>query len=189
MLFLTSIFLGFGLDFGGSWASKMEPSWLLRPQKFTATAPFYLLKLNVFKKWRLGGLRARFWRPRGSILEGPGSIFKGFWTFEPMPEGLSGWRTLRHRLVLHHWAVRGREVVEILPSHRTSASNACASVSWQRWARCSRSGWPAVSPPGGLQSAAHRRCAGRAESKPHRLQPKLQILPQMAKLLMASSSS
>ena len=26
--FLTSIFSGFGLDFGGSWASKMEPSWL-----------------------------------------------------------------------------------------------------------------------------------------------------------------
>ena len=76
-----------------------------------------------------------------------------------MPEGLSGWRTLCHRLVLHRWAVRGRKVVEILPSHRTSASNACASVSWQRWARCSRSGWPAVSPPGGLQSAGHRRCA------------------------------
>ena len=27
--FSTSIFSGFGLDFGGSWASKMEPSWLL----------------------------------------------------------------------------------------------------------------------------------------------------------------
>ena len=26
--FLTSIFLGFGVDFGWSWASKLEPSWL-----------------------------------------------------------------------------------------------------------------------------------------------------------------
>ena len=67
-----------------------------------------------------------------------------------MPEGFSGWRTLCHRLVLNHWAVRGRKTGEILPSHRTSASNACASVFWQRWARCSRSGWPAVSPPWGL---------------------------------------
>ena len=29
--FLTSFFSGFGLDFGASWASKMEPSWLLKP--------------------------------------------------------------------------------------------------------------------------------------------------------------
>ena len=27
--FSTSIFSGFGLNFGGSWASKLEPSWLL----------------------------------------------------------------------------------------------------------------------------------------------------------------
>ena len=30
-------------------------------------------------------------------------------------------------------------------------------------------------PPGGFQSAAHRRCAGRAELELHRWQPKLQI--------------
>ena len=64
-----------------------------------------------------------------------------------MPEGLSGWQTLCHRLVLHHWAIRGRKVVEMLPSHGTSASNACASVSWQRWARCSRSGVAGGVPP------------------------------------------
>ena len=58
-----------------------------------------------------------------------------------------------------NWRVLGRKVAEILPRLPTSASNPCASVSWQRWARCSRSGWPAVSPPGGLQSAGHRRCA------------------------------
>ena len=44
-------------------------------------------------------------------------------------------------------------------------------------------------PPGGFQSAAHRRCAGRAEPKPHRLQLKLQIYQQTAKLLTACSSS
>ena len=64
-----------------------------------------------------------------------------------MPEGFSERRTLGHGLVLHHWAVRKRKVVEILPSHRTSASNASASVCCQRWARYSQNGWPAVSPP------------------------------------------
>ena len=37
-------------------------------------------------------------------------------------------------------------MIEMLPSHRTSASNACAPVSWQRWARCSRS-WVAGGVP------------------------------------------
>ena len=58
--FLTSFFSGFGLDFGGSWASNLEPSWLLKPQNFSSAAHFYLLKLKVFKKWRPGGLQARF---------------------------------------------------------------------------------------------------------------------------------
>ena len=129
VLFLNIHFCRFRPRFGGSWASKLEPSLPFWPFRVYLPALFDLLKLSVFKKLRLGGLRARFGRPRGSILEGPGSIFTGFWTFETMPEGLSGWRTLRHRLVLHHWAVRGRKVVEILPSHRTSASNASASVS------------------------------------------------------------
>ena len=68
--FLTSIFSGLGLDLGASWASKLEPSWLLKRKKITWGAPWSDLKLSVFKKWRLGGLRARFWRPRGSISEG-----------------------------------------------------------------------------------------------------------------------
>ena len=33
------------------------------------------LKLNVFKKWRLGRLWAGFWRPQSSILEPPGFDF------------------------------------------------------------------------------------------------------------------
>ena len=61
---------------------ELKPSWLLKPQKTSAPAHFYLLKLSVFKKLRLGGLRARFWRPRGSILEGPGLIFEGFGRFK-----------------------------------------------------------------------------------------------------------
>ena len=32
--FLTSIFLGFSLDFGGSWASNLEPSSPFWPQNF-----------------------------------------------------------------------------------------------------------------------------------------------------------
>ena len=39
---------------------------------------FSSLKLDVFKKWRLGGLQARFWRPQGSILEPLGLDFGRF---------------------------------------------------------------------------------------------------------------
>ena len=63
---------------GEPWASKLEPSWPFWPLKTSGLAHFYLLKLNVFKRWRLGGLRARFWRSRASILEGLGSIFPRF---------------------------------------------------------------------------------------------------------------
>ena len=38
--FSTSIFWGFGLDLGGSWASKMEPSWPFWPQKISGPAHF-----------------------------------------------------------------------------------------------------------------------------------------------------
>ena len=76
--FSTSIFGGFGLHFGASGASKMEASWA-QIRFFLILGAFLLrLKIHVFKKWRLGRLRARFWRPRGSILEGLGLIFQGF---------------------------------------------------------------------------------------------------------------
>ena len=39
------------------------------------------LKIHVFKKLRLRGLRGRFWRPLASILEGLGSICSRFWSF------------------------------------------------------------------------------------------------------------
>ena len=90
------------------------------------------------------------------ILEAPGLDFGGsgldfsrFWTSQTMPGGLSGWQTLCHRLVPRHWAIRRRKMAEILPSHRTSASNACAPMSWLRWARCSRSGVAGGVPPRG----------------------------------------
>jgi len=69
---------------------------ILASKNFGA-CPFYLLKLNVFKKLRLRGLWARFWRPPGSILEASGLDFGGsglnfprFWMSRMMPEGLSG---------------------------------------------------------------------------------------------------
>ena len=98
------------------------------------------------------------WRAPGSILEAPGLHFGGsgldfrrFWTSQTMPVGFSGWRTLCHRLVLHHGGVRCRKVAEILSSHRMSASNSCASMSWQRWARIHGVGGRRCPPPGGLQ--------------------------------------
>ena len=133
MLF-NIVFLGFGLDFGRSWASNLEASWFLKPQKTSPAAHFYLLNLSVFKKFRLGGLRARFWKPPGSILERA--------RFSKVLGRRK--RCLKAFLGGKHFA---RKVAEISPSHRTSASNASASVSWQWWARSSRSGWPAVSPP------------------------------------------
>ena len=62
----------------------------------------------------------------------------------------------------------------------------CMAIPQRSCTQMGRRRWP---PLGGVQSAAHRRCAGRAKSQPHRSQPKLQIYQQMAKLLMASSSS
>ena len=79
--FSTSIFRKFGLDLGGPWVSKMEPSWPCWPPKTSEQLFFYPLKLQVFKKWCLGRLQARFWRLRGSVLEGLGMIFKTFASF------------------------------------------------------------------------------------------------------------
>ena len=66
------------------------------------------------------------------------------------------------------------------------ASLQCMAVPQHSCTQMGRRRWP---PPGGVQSAAHRRCAGRARPQSHRLQPKLQIYQQMAKFLMACSSS
>ena len=114
---------------GASWASKMEPSWPKWPGKTLGQPLVDALKLKVFQKRRLGGLRARFWRPRASILEGLGSIFPRF----------SAKKTIN---------------VKNLPRKDID----------HRFARPPRVGGRRWSPPGGFQSAAHRRCAKRARS-------------------------
>ena len=83
--FSTSIFSRLGLNFGASWASNLEPSWPQNPFFRLLGAFFCLLKLDVFKNGVLedprldfGGFQARFWRPRGSILDSLGSIFSKF---------------------------------------------------------------------------------------------------------------
>ena len=79
--FLTSIFWGsasilepLGLPI---W-SQVGPKWhsKVTPRRFKS-----LPKLNVYQKLHLGGLRARFWMPQGSILEGRGTIFRDFRMF------------------------------------------------------------------------------------------------------------
>ena len=77
--------LFFNIDFFGFWPAfwrvlgfQLGTKLALKAsKKFSMVAHFYLLKLSVFKKLRLGGLRARFWRPPGSILEAPGLDFGG----------------------------------------------------------------------------------------------------------------
>ena len=78
----------------------MEPSWPFWPQNLIGGALLNDLKLNIFEKWRLGGLRARFWRPQGSILEGPSSIFQGFGTalLEP-PKSLRKLDVLKNKVL------------------------------------------------------------------------------------------
>ena len=114
---------------------KTLPKRGLNPSKIDA-------KNVLFFHTDFFGFGIQFWRVWGLFSKVLGSCK---WNLRAFP----GWQTFCHQLVLHHCAIRKRKVVEILPSHGTSASNVCASLSWQQWARCSRSGWPAVS-PGGL---------------------------------------
>ena len=58
--FSTSIFWGLGLDFGGLGPQLGSQVSHFGLQKLGTELFFYLLKLSVFSKWRLGGLRARF---------------------------------------------------------------------------------------------------------------------------------
>ena len=52
----------------------------------------------------------------------------------------------------------------------------CMAIPQRSCTQMGRRRWP---PPGGVQSAAHRRCAGRARLKSHRPQPKLQTYHKM----------
>ena len=130
---------------------ELEPSWLLKPQKISGAAPFYLLMLSVFKKLRLGGLRARFWRPRGSILEGPGSIFQGFGRLK---------RCLKALLGDEHFATDLSCIIGPFAGEKWSRScRATGRLPRMPVLPCPDSdgrgahgvGWPAVSPLTGLQ--------------------------------------
>ena len=77
--FLTSIFQGLSLDFGASWASNLGLSWAQNQFFRLLGSLLSFLELNVFSKLLLGGLKARFWRLQGSILEPPKLDFYNFW--------------------------------------------------------------------------------------------------------------
>ena len=97
------------------------------------------MKLDVFKKCCLGGLQTRFQRPQGSILKGLGSIFRGFGRRKRCLRAFSWRQTLCHRLVLHHWGVRGR--VPVLPCPCSDGRGAHRVGGW----RCPPTG--AFNPP------------------------------------------
>ena len=125
-------------------------NWLLKTQKTSAVAHFYLLKLSVFKKLRLGDLRARFWRPRGSILEGPGSILC-FGRLKPCLKAFLGGE---------HFATDLSCIFELFAGEKWSRScRATGRLPRMPVLPCPASdgrgahgvGWPAVSPLTGLQ--------------------------------------
>ena len=106
------------------------------------------------------------WRPPGSILEasglpfgGSGPDFRRLWTSYLEPRTPRTPKNLQKQK-LHH-----------------------------KVARPPKGGWAAVTPPGGFNPPPTEGGAGRARPQSHRLQPKLQIYQQMAKFLMACSSS
>ena len=92
---------------------------------------------------RLGGLRARFWRPQTSSLKPPGSIVGP-------PAFL--WLSFPHSTTQLDQC--GTDLLPGVPSFSARAFLKGLANVWEA----------AVSPLGGLQSAAHRRCAKRARS-------------------------
>ena len=68
--FSASIFGRFGLDFGASWASNLDPSWPLEPEKNYHARP-----ISSKLKFKISSIK--FWRAPGSIFEAPGLDFGG----------------------------------------------------------------------------------------------------------------
>ena len=58
----------------------MKPSLPFWLQHFIMPALLAHLKLKIYFKTRFGGLRARLWRPQGSILKGLGMLQGRFWS-------------------------------------------------------------------------------------------------------------
>ena len=129
---------------------ELESSWFLQHQKTLEQGPWDPLKLEVFKKCRLGRLPARFGRPLASILDGLGPIFQGFGLMQMESEGFSWWQPLCHQFVLHHW---GAQCAKLSRSCRASGRLPRMPV-LPRPGSDGRGahgvGWPAVSPPWGL---------------------------------------
>ena len=146
--------IDFYIDFMSILARLWKPTWshvghiFLQNGARGLSSPLFFVGSMLFFDFVV--VLAYSWPHFGSILEGPGSIFEGFGRRKRCLRAVSGWQTLCHRLVLHHWAIRSRKVAEMLPSHRTSALNAYASVSWRRWARIHGVGGRRCPPPRGL---------------------------------------
>ena len=121
--FSILIFSGFGLDFGASWASSLEPSWPFWPPKLAVSAYVYVLKLTVLYKWCLGGLRTRFRRPWASILEGSGNDFSKFSTAFGFVS--STWLLHRHSAEKAKVWPKSSQNVRISLPHVPSALQSC----------------------------------------------------------------
>ena len=99
--FLTSIFWGFGLDFGRSWASKMEPSWEFWPKNFRDGGPCERSYVKCLFEIPSRGPPGWIMRPPASILKDSGYDFAiifaclGLCTICKNFEKLT--RSLRHR--------------------------------------------------------------------------------------------
>ena len=131
--FLTSFFSGFGLDFGASWASKMEPSWpfLLPATKGAGSKePSQVRCLSKMASWSAPG----------SILKAPGLDFEG--------SGVNFFE-----IFACFWAcvpITCRELGENLPRYGTPVSIDNLLRPGDVGPRSSQRGGAAVVPPGGF---------------------------------------
>ena len=135
-----------------------------------------LLKLNVFKNSVLegsgldfGGSRARFQRGLGPNFRQKIIVF-----LAPLVRKCFSPASYIHSKV---WANCSQNVGFHFPMclqqcSPADASLQCMAVPQHSCTQMGRRRWP---PLGGVQSAAHRKCAGRARLEPHCSQPKLQI--------------
>ena len=142
----------------------MEPSWPKRLGKIVEQLPWSLLKIDVFQKLRLGGLRARFWTPQDSFLEGLGSIFRGFGRLIQCLKASYVAHTLGHRQASRSRLRSVRDLAE--PQEFVSSKwllhNQKRQERQERRERqerlpkqdldhkCAKNGWPAVTPPRGV---------------------------------------
>ena len=86
------------------------------------------------------------WRPLGSILEAPGLDFGGFWDH-----------------FFEIWGLWARKMQELISNLKLKLRNSSLELELANHEGLfyhngqGTNGWAAVAPPGGFQSAAHRR--------------------------------